>query len=237
MLRRRRLRAEGGRLRRKERGGLHGHARDARRHHPAFVRGSERAAAQGEPGVGRLPSRKTSWRRPSRSPPRRRWIGNSIPPSKGSGCPLPWQQTTAAACARTRSTSSTARSCGTTPTTAPPIRWPARSCAPAREGRAHRQDTFGADRLKYPMKRAHWEPFTGGQKELRGIDEWEAHPPAGTKGHRVHRRRDHPHHTELRQRGHRRLGNGVRLSHKQGAPHIGRMDSRLGNAFLGNHLL
>ena len=40
-------------------------------------------------------------------------------------------------------------------------------------GRAHRQDTFGADRLKYPMKRTHWEPFTGGQKELRGIDEWE----------------------------------------------------------------
>ena len=30
---------------------------------------------------------------------------------------------------------------------------------------------FGADRLKYPMKRAHWEPG-GGQKELRGVDEW-----------------------------------------------------------------
>jgi anaerobic dimethyl sulfoxide reductase subunit A len=39
-------------------------------------------------------------------------------------------------------------------------------------GRARRQDTFGVDRLKYPMKRKNWEPLTGGQKELRGVDEW-----------------------------------------------------------------
>lgn len=39
-------------------------------------------------------------------------------------------------------------------------------------GRAHRQDTFGIDRLKYPMKRKNWETHTGGKKELRGIDEW-----------------------------------------------------------------
>lgn len=40
-------------------------------------------------------------------------------------------------------------------------------------GRAKRWDTFGPDRLKYPMKRKHWEPHTGGRKELRGLDEWE----------------------------------------------------------------
>ncbi|MEG0776382.1 MAG: molybdopterin-dependent oxidoreductase [Raoultibacter sp.] len=39
-------------------------------------------------------------------------------------------------------------------------------------GRSKRQDTFGADRLKYPMKRKNWEQFTGGKKELRGKDEW-----------------------------------------------------------------
>lgn len=39
-------------------------------------------------------------------------------------------------------------------------------------GHAHRQDTFGVDRLKYPMKRKHWEPHTGGDKSLRGRDEW-----------------------------------------------------------------
>lgn len=39
-------------------------------------------------------------------------------------------------------------------------------------GHAHRQDTFGADRLKYPMKRKSWESHTGGKKELRGVDEW-----------------------------------------------------------------
>lgn len=38
-------------------------------------------------------------------------------------------------------------------------------------GRAQRQQIFGADRLKYPMKRKHWEPG-GGKKELRGQDEW-----------------------------------------------------------------
>ncbi|MEG2629195.1 MAG: twin-arginine translocation signal domain-containing protein, partial [Raoultibacter sp.] len=40
-----------------------------------------------------------------------------------------------------------------------------RSCP---RGRSKRQDTFGADRLKYPMKRKNWEQFTGGKKELRG---------------------------------------------------------------------
>lgn len=39
-------------------------------------------------------------------------------------------------------------------------------------GRSRKQDTFGADRLKYPMKRKHWEPHTGGDKSLRGKDEW-----------------------------------------------------------------
>ena len=38
-------------------------------------------------------------------------------------------------------------------------------------GRSQRYQTFGADRLKYPMKRKNWEPG-GGKKELRGKDEW-----------------------------------------------------------------
>jgi anaerobic dimethyl sulfoxide reductase subunit A len=38
-------------------------------------------------------------------------------------------------------------------------------------GRSQRQQGFGADRLKYPMKRKNWEPG-GGKKELRGKDEW-----------------------------------------------------------------
>jgi anaerobic dimethyl sulfoxide reductase subunit A len=38
-------------------------------------------------------------------------------------------------------------------------------------GRSQRHQVFGADRLKYPMKRKHWEPG-GGKKELRGRDEW-----------------------------------------------------------------
>lgn len=38
-------------------------------------------------------------------------------------------------------------------------------------GRAQRKQVFGADRLKYPMKRKNWEPG-GGKKELRGQDEW-----------------------------------------------------------------
>lgn len=38
-------------------------------------------------------------------------------------------------------------------------------------GRSQRQHVFGADRLKYPMKRKHWEPG-GGDKSLRGKDEW-----------------------------------------------------------------
>jgi anaerobic dimethyl sulfoxide reductase subunit A len=38
-------------------------------------------------------------------------------------------------------------------------------------GRSQRQQVFGADRLKYPMKRKNWEPG-GGKKELRGKDEW-----------------------------------------------------------------
>jgi anaerobic dimethyl sulfoxide reductase subunit A len=38
-------------------------------------------------------------------------------------------------------------------------------------GRANKWQTFGPDRLKYPMKRKNWEPG-GGKKELRGKDEW-----------------------------------------------------------------
>lgn len=45
-----------------------------------------------------------------------------------------------------------------------------RSCL---RGRSQQQQCFGADRLKYPMKRKHWEPLTGGDKSLRGRDEWE----------------------------------------------------------------
>jgi anaerobic dimethyl sulfoxide reductase subunit A len=43
-----------------------------------------------------------------------------------------------------------------------------RGCA---RGRSQRKRVFGADRLKYPMKRAHWAPG-GGDKSLRGKDEW-----------------------------------------------------------------
>ena len=38
-------------------------------------------------------------------------------------------------------------------------------------GYSKRQQVFGVDRLKYPMKRRHWEPG-GGKKELRGKDDW-----------------------------------------------------------------
>lgn len=38
-------------------------------------------------------------------------------------------------------------------------------------GHSRRKEVFGADRLKYPMKRKNWEPG-GGKKELRGRDEW-----------------------------------------------------------------
>ncbi|WP_221688318.1 molybdopterin-dependent oxidoreductase [Gordonibacter massiliensis (ex Traore et al. 2017)] len=48
--------------------------------------------------------------------------------------------------------------------------WPqSRGCL---RGRSTQQQVFGADRLKYPMKRKHWEPLTGGDKSLRGRDEW-----------------------------------------------------------------
>ena len=43
-----------------------------------------------------------------------------------------------------------------------------RGCA---RGRSQRQQVFGADRLKYPMKRANWAPG-GGNKALRGADQW-----------------------------------------------------------------
>lgn len=43
-----------------------------------------------------------------------------------------------------------------------------RACA---RGRAQQQQVFGADRLKYPMRRKHWAPG-GGDRELRGRDEW-----------------------------------------------------------------
>jgi anaerobic dimethyl sulfoxide reductase subunit A len=39
-------------------------------------------------------------------------------------------------------------------------------------GRAQRQQVFGADRLKYPMKRKNWSPDQP-NGELRGRDEWE----------------------------------------------------------------
>jgi anaerobic dimethyl sulfoxide reductase subunit A len=38
-------------------------------------------------------------------------------------------------------------------------------------GRSQRQQVFGADRIKYPMKRKNWKPG-GGKKELRGKDQW-----------------------------------------------------------------
>ena len=42
-------------------------------------------------------------------------------------------------------------------------------------GRARRMDVFSADRIKYPMKRKHWQPGGGDASHgnLRGIDEWE----------------------------------------------------------------
>ncbi len=43
-----------------------------------------------------------------------------------------------------------------------------RGCA---RGRSQQQQIFGADRIKYPMKRKNWAPG-GGRKELRGRDEW-----------------------------------------------------------------
>lgn len=43
-----------------------------------------------------------------------------------------------------------------------------RGCA---RGRSQRHQAFGADRIKYPMKRKNWAPG-GGNKELRGKDEW-----------------------------------------------------------------
>ena len=43
-----------------------------------------------------------------------------------------------------------------------------RGCA---RGRSQRHRVFGADRIKYPMKRANWAPG-GGDKSLRGRDEW-----------------------------------------------------------------
>lgn len=39
-------------------------------------------------------------------------------------------------------------------------------------GKAQQQQCFGADRLKYPMKRKHWSPENP-NGQLRGIDEWE----------------------------------------------------------------
>ncbi|MCL1847337.1 MAG: molybdopterin-dependent oxidoreductase [Coriobacteriia bacterium] len=39
-------------------------------------------------------------------------------------------------------------------------------------GRSQQQLVFGADRIKYPMKRKNWQPG-GGDKSLRGKDEWE----------------------------------------------------------------
>jgi anaerobic dimethyl sulfoxide reductase subunit A len=39
-------------------------------------------------------------------------------------------------------------------------------------GHAMRQQIFGPDRLKYPIKRKNWAPLTGGDRSLRGRDEW-----------------------------------------------------------------
>ena len=48
--------------------------------------------------------------------------------------------------------------------------WPqSRGCL---MGRALQQQIFGKDRLKYPMRRSHWEPFTGGERNMRGVDTW-----------------------------------------------------------------
>lgn len=44
-----------------------------------------------------------------------------------------------------------------------------RSCP---RGRSKQQDTFSADRLKYPMKRKGWSADAP-NGELRGVDEWE----------------------------------------------------------------
>lgn len=51
------------------------------------------------------------------------------------------------------------------------VEWPQqRSCL---RGHSQRNQCFGADRIKWPMKRKNWEPLTGGDKQLRGRDEWE----------------------------------------------------------------
>ncbi|MGF7483544.1 molybdopterin-dependent oxidoreductase [Providencia sp. SP181] len=39
-------------------------------------------------------------------------------------------------------------------------------------GRSQSKQVFGADRLKYPMKRKNWAPGGGGDKSLRGRDQW-----------------------------------------------------------------
>ena len=45
-----------------------------------------------------------------------------------------------------------------------------RSCP---RGHSQRQQVLNEDRLRYPMKRVHWEPITGGDTSLRGEDQWE----------------------------------------------------------------
>lgn len=45
-----------------------------------------------------------------------------------------------------------------------------RSCL---KGRCNSRYVFGPDRLRYPMKRKNWEPNGGGDRTLRGRDEWE----------------------------------------------------------------
>ncbi|MCL2398515.1 MAG: molybdopterin-dependent oxidoreductase [Defluviitaleaceae bacterium] len=40
-------------------------------------------------------------------------------------------------------------------------------------GRSQKYHVLNSDRLKYPMKRKNWSPKGGGNKELRGCDEWE----------------------------------------------------------------
>ena len=66
-------------------------------------------------------------------------------------------------------------------------------------GRSMRKLVFGADRLKYPMKRKNWQPGGGenAHGELRGCDEWER--ISWEEAHRAGRRRDQAHRRHLRQ--------------------------------------
>ena len=49
--------------------------------------------------------------------------------------------------------------------------WPQQRACP--RGHSRRNQVYATNRLRYPTKRKHWEPITGGDKSLRGRDEWE----------------------------------------------------------------